>query len=77
MQSAEDLERDFIVGQGRGFSNMSNVGRWMMSLSVAELATVSDNVYILTAGAYPIQAATMKYCGGLNGSNSVQSWMTA
>ncbi|RHY77415.1 hypothetical protein DYB30_010145 [Aphanomyces astaci] len=71
MQSAEDLERDFIFGLGRGFSNMSNVGRWMMSLSVAELATVSDSVYILTAGAYPIQAATMNYCGGLNGNYSV------
>ncbi|RHX99366.1 hypothetical protein DYB36_002513 [Aphanomyces astaci] len=50
---------------------MSNVGRWMMSLSVAELATVSDSVYILTAGAYPIQAVTMNSCGGLNGNYTV------
>ncbi|RQM19733.1 hypothetical protein B5M09_011265 [Aphanomyces astaci] len=71
IETASELPNDFIFGQGRGFSNMSFVGRWMMSLAVSDVASHSDSMYILTAGQYSIQAATMNYCGTLNGNYSV------
>ncbi|RHY59357.1 hypothetical protein DYB38_000515 [Aphanomyces astaci] len=42
-----------------------------MSLAVSDVASHSDSMYILTVGQYSIQAATMNYCGSLNGNYSV------
>ncbi|RHY25753.1 hypothetical protein DYB32_008123 [Aphanomyces invadans] len=70
VKTAAELSTEYIFGQGRGFGNLSNVGQWMIGMSIEELATVSADVYFLTAGAYAIMDST-NFCGGFNGNYSV------